>query len=117
MIVTGIAYEHLEKERSNSPEDSFVRSSVTYKKSGKEEVFHVLYPAFFAEKATIDGVWAFESPVHEVVALNLLPVYPGRKRLYISEEDEFLRPLQAADLSRLLLMVENIKSKGSYQYI
>ena len=113
MIVTGISYEHLEKERSNSPEDSFVRSSVTYEESGEEKVFHVLYPVVFAERATEDGIWTSESPVQEVVALNLLPLYPGRKRLYISEESEFRQPLQTADLSQLLSMVQDIKSKGS----
>ena len=116
MIVTGIAYEHLEKERSNSPEDSFVRSSVTYKESGEEKVFHVLYPAVFAKRATEEGVWPSESPIHEVIALNLLPLYLGRKRLYISEEAEFRQPLQNADLSKLLLIIQDIKSKGSYQY-
>ncbi|MBN8208045.1 hypothetical protein JI666_04740 [Bacillus sp. NTK071] len=114
MRLTHIAYEQLEKERSNSPEDSFVRSSVTYEEAGNQKTFYVLYPAIFALRAKEVGVWIAESPVHEVVALNLLPSYTGRKRLYISDESEFLLALEKADLSKLLEIVQEVKLNGFY---
>ena len=66
MRLINIAYEHLEKERSNSPEDSFVRSSVTYEEAGIQKTFYVLYPAIFATRASEEGVWTADSPVDEV---------------------------------------------------
>ncbi|MDP4552678.1 hypothetical protein Q9251_17500 [Alkalihalobacillus macyae] len=114
MRLINIAYEHLEKERSNSPEDSFVRSSVTYEEAGIQKTFYVLYPGIFATRAREEGVWTADSPVDEVVALNLLKRYTGRKRLYISEESEYLLALKEADLSNLLDIVQQIKVNGSY---
>lgn len=115
MRLINIAYEHLEKERSNSPEDSFVRSQVTYEDSGIQKTFHVLYPAIFATRAKEVGVWTDDSPVDEVVALNLLQRYPGRKRLYISDESEYLLALREADLSNLLEISQQVKLNGSYR--
>ncbi|WP_347549796.1 hypothetical protein ABFG93_20210 [Pseudalkalibacillus hwajinpoensis] len=116
MRVTNVAFEQLEKERSNSPEDSFVRSTVTYEQNGKMKTFHVLYPVIFAERAIEEGVWSRESTIHEAVALNLLPQYPGRKRLYLSGESEFLSSLKEADLSELFAAIQQIKLNGSYEY-
>ncbi|WP_226657329.1 hypothetical protein [Pseudalkalibacillus hwajinpoensis] len=109
MKIIDVTYEHLEKERSNSPEDSFVRSTVTYIHDGNEKKFHVLYPAIFSETAEAKGIWEYEVPLHEAIALNLLSSYPGRKRLYINSEDDFFSTLEKTNIPELYTTILNIK--------
>ncbi|MFK3958664.1 hypothetical protein [Guptibacillus hwajinpoensis] len=116
MRLTHVAFEELQKDRANSPEDSFVRSTITYEENGKVKRFHVLYPGVFAETA-IKEFWNYETPIHEAIALNLLSSYPNRKRLYISSENEFLDPLKKADLQELLTIIHEIKTTGLYLYL
>ncbi|PFG13678.1 hypothetical protein [Bacillus sp. es.036] len=113
MKVVDVTYEHLKKERSNSPEDSFVRSTVTYVQDGNEKRFHVLYPAIFGETAKAKGIWGYDLPLQEAVALNFLSFYPGRKRLYINTEEEFFRLLDKSDLSQLYASLAEIKKNKS----
>jgi hypothetical protein len=113
MKVVDVTYEHLKKERSNSPEDSFVRSTVTYVQDGNKKRFHVLYPAIFGEKALARGIWDYDLPLQEAVALNLLSFYPGRKRLYINSEEEFFHQLDKSNLSNLYASLAKIKRNKS----
>lgn len=113
MKVVDVTYEHLKKERSNSPEDSFVRSTVTYVQDGNEKRFHVLYPAIFGETAMAKGIWDYDIPLHEAIALNLLSFYPGRKRLYINSEEAFFQPLDKSNLSELYASLAEIKKNKS----
>lgn len=109
MKIIDVTYEHLKKERSNSPEDSFVRSTATYVQDGNEKKFHVLYPAVFGENAVAKGIWEYEAPLHEAIALILISSYPGRKRLYINSEDDFFSILEKTDLHELNTNLTNIK--------
>ncbi|WP_273837274.1 hypothetical protein [Guptibacillus sedimenti] len=113
MKVVDVTYEHLKKERSNSPEDSFVRSTVTYVQDGNKKRFHVLYPAIFGETAKAKGIWGYDLPLQEAVALNFLSFYPGRKRLYINTEEEFFRLLNKSDLAQLYASLAEIKKNKS----
>ncbi|MCA0990837.1 hypothetical protein [Pseudalkalibacillus hwajinpoensis] len=113
MKVVDVTYEHLKKERSNSPEDSFVRSTVTYVQDGTKKRFHVLYPAIFGETAKAKGIWGYDLPLQEAVALSFLSFYPGRKRLYMNTEEEFFRLLDKSDLSQLYASLIEIKKNKS----
>lgn len=110
MKIIDVTYEHLNKERSNSPEDSFVRSTVTYVQDGNQKEFHVLYPAIFGEAAKAKGLWEYEVALHEAIALNLISSYPGRKRLYLNSEDDFLNSLETTNLQELYTTIMNIKN-------
>ncbi|MFP3340067.1 hypothetical protein R0J91_18960, partial [Micrococcus sp. SIMBA_131] len=84
-----------------------------YVQNGNEKRFHVLYPAIFGETAMAKGIWNYDLPLQEAVALNLLSFYPGRKRLYINTEEEFFRPLDNSDLSQLYASLAEIKKNKS----
>ena len=112
MKIIDVTYEHLTKERSNSPEDSFVRSTATYVQDGNEKKFHVLYPAIFGEVAETKGIWEYDVPLHEAIALNLLPSYLGRKRLYINREADFFSMLEKTNLHELYMTITNMKKQN-----
>lgn len=91
----------LEKEKSNTSEDFFNRSEITYTEDGTEKTLHVLYVRYFDEifpeftPFKQDPVFtAGEKDVYfkDIVALVCLLKNPGlrqRKRLYLSSQQEF----------------------------
>lgn len=116
MRITNVTGEQLEKDRSNSPEDSFARATVTYEVKGKEKTFSVLYPIFFQQRAIDEGLVGEETSIHEVIAMSFFEKYPDRKRVYISEEAEFLACLKETDTERLHAKLNELKTNGSYNY-
>ena len=103
----------LEKEKSNTSEDFFNRSEVTYIEDGQEKTLHVLYVRYFDEIfheftpykqdpiITLDEI---EVSFKEIVALVCLLKNPGlrsRKRLYINSKYEFASYFQDLNFTKL----------------
>ena len=99
-ILKCIGYE-LEKEKSNSPEDYFTRSSVTYKQNGKIKEFQIIYIRYFEEvllgqeevMVRVEELLT-DYTLKDIVALLFLlqnPSYQERKRVYINSETVFMQ--------------------------
>jgi hypothetical protein len=125
VIIQSIAGEELEKSKSNSPEDFFTRSSVTFI-AGKEQekTLSVLYLRFFEEK--LSDLTPFDSDplfdvngrtIHfrEIVALVSLmnqPKFQDRHRIYINEEEDFTALFKGTKADELKKMVTTLLSEG-----
>ncbi|MCA0985841.1 hypothetical protein [Guptibacillus algicola] len=108
MQITNIAGGQLEKDRSNSPEDSFSRCTVSYEAEGDEKHFSVLYPLIFEDKAKDEGLFTADEPVREMIAVCFFERYPKRKRVYVSDEAEFLEALKSMDKERIVSKLNEI---------
>lgn len=121
-----IGYE-LEKEKSNTSEDFFNRSEVTFIVDGKERTLHVLYVRFFDEQFheftpyqqnPIFTHGETEVTLKDIVALVCLLKNPGlrnRKRLYINSKQEFASYFQDINYDKLPEMVLAIKEKKNFE--
>ena len=101
MLIKQAAGYELEKEQSNTSEDFFNRSEVTFVEDGNIKTLHVLYVRFFDE--LIGSITPYETEpifqaasrdiyLRDVVALACLlknPGYRHRKRVYINVQKEF----------------------------
>lgn len=126
LIKQCVGYE-LEKEKSNTSEDFFNRSEVTFVEDGKEKTLHVLYVRYFDE--LIGSITPFESdPVfkagarevylRDLVAMAALlknPGYRHRKRVYINVQREFADIFNGLDFNKLPEIVEGIEQKGAFE--
>lgn len=126
LIKQCVGYE-LEKEKSNTSEDFFNRSEVTFVENGKEKTFHVLYVRFFDE--LIGSITPYEAdPVfkagsrevylRDLVAIAALlknPGYRHRKRVYINVQKEFADIFNGLEFSKLPEIFESIEQKGSFE--
>lgn len=117
----------LEKEKSNTSEDFFNRSEVTFIEDGEEKTLHVLYVRFF------DAVCHEFTPykqdpiiVHEetevsfkdIVALVCLLKNPGlrsRKRLYINSKHEFASYFQDINFNKLPEIFIALKQQKGFE--
>lgn len=126
LIKQCVGYE-LEKEKSNTSEDFFNRSEVTFVENGKEKTLHVLYVRFFDE--LIGSITPYEAdPVfkagsrevylRDLVAIAALlknPGYRHRKRVYINVQKEFADIFNWLEFSKLPEIFESIEQKGSFE--
>jgi hypothetical protein len=126
LIKQCVGYE-LEKEKSNTSEDFFNRSEVTFLEDGKEKTLHVLYVRYFDEM--LETVTPFKSdPVfkagskdvflRDVVALAALlknPGYRHRKRVYINIQKEFADLFKGLEVSKLPEIVEGVEQRGAFE--
>ena len=126
LIKQCVGYE-LEKEKSNTSEDFFNRSEVTFVEDGKEKTLHVLYVRYFDE--LIGSITPYEvDPVfkagsrgvnlRDLVAITALlknPGYRHRKRVYINVQKEFADIFTGLDFSKLPEIFESIEQKGSFE--
>lgn len=126
LIKQCVGYE-LEKEKSNTSEDFFNRSEVTFVENGKEKTLHVLYVRFFDE--LIGSITPYEDdPVfkagsrevylRDLVAIAALlknPGYRHRKRVYINVQKEFADIFNGLEFSKLPEIFESIEEKGSFE--
>ncbi|MGJ7909318.1 hypothetical protein [Neobacillus sp. LXY-1] len=117
----------LEKEKSNTSEDFFNRSEVTFVENGEEKTLHVLYVRYFDESfqeftpfqsdpiITQDGL---EVAFKDIVALVCLLKNPGlraRKRVYINSKYEFASYFQDVDFEKLPEIFISLKQKNGYE--
>lgn len=117
----------LEKEQSNTSEDFFNRSEVTFTEDGEEKTLHVLYVRYFDE--IIQEFTPYEqNPImvqdgtevyfKDIVALVCLLKNPGlrrRKRLYINSKYEFASYFQAINFDKLSEIFLALKQNKGYQ--
>ncbi|WP_257347788.1 hypothetical protein [Pseudalkalibacillus decolorationis] len=125
MIITSCNGYELEKSQSNSPEDFFNRSEVTYTvKSGKERTFALLYLRYFDD--LIGELTPFnENPIYEInnqsvhlkdviglIALYQHPEYEKRHRVYINDNQQFADLFEGIEPDQLKHMVTELYEKG-----
>ncbi|WP_043932898.1 hypothetical protein [Bacillus sp. EB01] len=126
LIKQSSGYE-LEKEKSNTSEDFFNRSELTYVEDGEERTLHVLYLRYFDEKFT-DFVPFENDPLFtvsgkdiyfkDIVALVCMIKNPGlrnRKRLYLHTQKEFAANFQGINYEKLPDIFEALIAKGSFE--
>ncbi len=126
LIKECIGYE-LEKEKSNTSEDFFNRSEVTFFEDAVEKTLHVLYVRYFDECiheftlyqqnpiVTKDDV---EVTFKDIVALVCLLKNPGlrnRKRLYINSKHEFASYFQDINFDKLPEIVLTVKQNKHFE--
>jgi len=116
----------LEKEKSNTSEDFFNRSEITFEEDGKEKTLHVLYVRYFDELFSeftpfetepLFTTGANEIYFKDIVALICLIKNPSlrhRKRIYISSRAEFASYFQDIDFSKIHNIFEQIETQKSY---
>ncbi|MEO2074306.1 MAG: hypothetical protein ABGX20_02825 [Bacillus sp. (in: firmicutes)] len=116
----------LEKEKSNTSEDFFNRSEVTFIDNGEERTLHVLYVRYFDE--FLQELTPYkQDPIivqneneiffRDIVALCCLIKNPGlrnRKRLYINSKNEFASYFQDINFDKLPEVIHALKQKKSF---
>ncbi|WP_413309068.1 hypothetical protein AA0X95_11795 [Bacillus sp. 1P10SD] len=117
----------LEKEKSNTSEDFFNRSEVTFIDNGEEKTLHVLYVRYFDE--FLQELTPFkQDPIlvqneneiffRDIVALCCLIKNPGlrsRKRLYINSKNEFASYFQDINFEKLPEVFRALKEKKGFE--
>ena len=126
MIIKQCNGYELEKEKSNTSEDFFNRSEITFEEDGVEKTLHVLYVRYFED--LLSEFTPFESnpifsageravELKDMVALVCLLKNPGfrhRKRVYINTQMEFASYFQDVDFSKLPAIFDALGSQKSY---
>ncbi|MBT2698885.1 hypothetical protein J7E79_15915 [Bacillus sp. ISL-40] len=117
----------LEKEQSNTSEDFFNRSIVTFSEDGEEKTLHVLYVRYFDEffheftPYKQDPIMVQENNevlFKDIVALVCLLKNPGlrsRKRLYINSKQEFASYFQDINYNKLPEIFLSLNQKKEYE--
>ena len=123
MLINQCGGYELEKEKSNTSEDFFNRSEVTFVDEGEEKTLHVLYLRYFDEMFNEftpyqqDPIFD-EVEFKEIVALVCLIKNPGlrhRKRVYINSKHEFAAYFQDIDFNKLPEIFQSLKQNKSYE--
>jgi hypothetical protein len=117
----------LEKEKSNTSEDFFNRSEVTFIEDGQEKTLHVLYVRYFDElfqeftpykQDPIIAQGTNEVYFKDIVALVCLLKNPGlrrRKRLYINSKHEFSSYFQDINFNKLPEVFVGIQQNKQFE--
>ena len=129
MLIKECKGYELEKEKSNTSEDFFNRSEVTFVENGQEKTLHVLYVRYFDELFQEFTPYK-QDPVinqgnHDVyfkdlVALVCLLKNPGlrsRKRLYINAKNEFASYFQDINFNKLPEVFQCIQQNKGFELI
>ncbi|MBI0576205.1 hypothetical protein IEC97_02430 [Neobacillus cucumis] len=123
MLINQSGGYELEKEKSNTSEDFFNRSEVTFVDEGEEKTLHVLYLRYFDEMFNEftpyqqDPIFD-EVEFKEIVALVCLIKNLGlrhRKRVYINSKHEFAAYFQDIDFNKLPEIFQSLKQNKSYE--
>jgi len=126
LIKQSKGYE-LEKEKSNTSEDFFNRSEVTYAENGEEKTLHVLYVRYFDQvmneftpfqQDPIFHVQGMDVCFKDIVALVCLlknPGLKGRKRLYINSKHEFSSYFEGINFEKLPEIFLELKQNKGYE--
>ncbi|MBD1378668.1 hypothetical protein [Metabacillus arenae] len=119
MIVKHYQGIELVKERSNSPEEFFNLSQVTYEEKQVLKTFSVLYLRYFEEKLieekpdfqkSIIEDFSEKGTFKDLFALTILAnngKFTTRKRLYINDYDEFLAYVTEMNLKEVKMLLNH----------
>ena len=125
-IISCRDYE-LEKAKSNTSEDFFNRSEITFIEDGKEKTLHVLYIRYFDEifneftpfkQDPIFGEGDNSVYFKDIVALVCLlkdPDLRHRKRLYVNSKQEFAAYFKEIDYKKLPEIFASLQQKKGYE--
>ncbi|MEH7356012.1 hypothetical protein V7150_21000 [Neobacillus drentensis] len=117
----------LEKEKSNTSEDFFNRSEVTFVENGEEKTLHVLYVRYFDQifseftpyqQDPVIVKEGIEVNFKEIVALVCLLKNPGlrsRKRLYINSKQDFAAYFQDINFNKLPEIILALKQNNGFE--
>ncbi|WP_096202323.1 hypothetical protein [Bacillus sp. FJAT-45350] len=117
--------KELEKEKPNTSEDFFNRSTVRYVDGGQEKEFNLLYVRYFDELVSdftpyesdpIFTVGAREVTFKDIVALVCLAKnqgYKEKKRIYLNDQKEFGQMFHGVNYDKVSQMFEELESKGA----
>ncbi|MFV8829376.1 hypothetical protein [Alkalihalobacterium sp. APHAB7] len=127
MIILKAEGIELEKEKPNTSEDFFNRSTVTYTDNGQEKELNVLYVRFFDEQSSEISPFK-EDPIlatnqreitfKDIVALVCLLQNPGnkeKKRVYINELKEMESLFRDVDPEQIKGIMNNLVTQGKSQ--
>jgi hypothetical protein len=124
-ITDCIGYE-LEKEKSNTSEDFFNRSEVSFIDHSEEKTLHVLYVRYFDEFfqeftpyqqnpiLTKDDIQVTFKDIVALVCLIKNPGLRNRKRLYINSKQEFASYFQDIDFDKIPEIVFSVKQNNKF---
>lgn len=127
MLIKKCTGYELEKEQSNTSEDFFNRSEITYEEDGVEKTLHVLYVRYFDQLFTNftpyeqDPIFTKGSKelfLKDIVALACLITNPGnrhRKRVYISSEREFSAIFANLNFEKLEEVFSALSAEKTYK--
>ncbi|WP_090744714.1 hypothetical protein [Mesobacillus persicus] len=127
MFIKQCSGYELEKEKSNTSEDFFNRSEVTFLDDGEEKTLHVLYLRYFDElinkftpyeQDPIFKAGSREVSFKEIIAITCLlknPELRHRKRVYINSEREFDLLFQGLDFSKFAELFQHIEENKGYE--
>ncbi|PLS16425.1 hypothetical protein CVD28_18220 [Bacillus sp. M6-12] len=119
----------LEKEKSNTSEDFFNRSEVTYIENGQEKTLHVLYVRYFDENVLsatpysenplfkAGGTEVYLKDIAGIVCLLSNPGFRLRKRVYINSEKEFFSYFENMNYQKLEELFAGIVNKNGYEVV
>lgn len=128
MIIKDCRGYQLEKAQSNSPEDFFNQSEVTYIEDGEEKTFRVLYVRYFEEFVkeftpyaanplfTAGGKEIYLYDIAAIVCLLTTPDFRKRKRVYINQKREFASIFEGVNFERLPEIFEALQQKKEYKF-
>ncbi|PLT34821.1 hypothetical protein [Bacillus sp. V5-8f] len=129
MVIRECKGYELEKAQSNSPEDFFNRSTVTYIEDGEEKTLHVLYVRYFDEFINeftpYSGNPLFSTAgrlifLYDIVALVCLVKNPGfksRRRAFINSKQEFISYFNGVDLGKLPEVFESLGQHKEFRLV
>lgn len=127
MIIKKCTGYELEKERSNTSEDFFNRSELTFIDEGVEKTLHVLYLRYFDENFSefvpfendplfqAEGKEVFFKDIVALVCMIKNPGLRNRKRLYLHTQKEFAEFFKGIDFSKVPEIFQSLEKKGSYE--
>ena len=108
MFIKQCSGYELEKEKSNTSEDFFNRSEVTFLDDGEEPY----------EQDPIFKAGSREVFFKEIIAITCLlknPELRHRKRVYINSEREFVLLFQGLDFSKFAELFQHIEENKGYE--
>ncbi|MCM3566739.1 hypothetical protein [Neobacillus mesonae] len=127
MLIKECKGYELEKEKSNTSEDFFNRSELTFVEDGVEKTLHVLYVRYFDEifpeftPFQQDPVFSgdgYEVNFKDIVALVCLlknPELRERKRLYINSKNEFASYFKEINFDRFSEIFSALQQGKGYE--
>ncbi|MFD3446165.1 hypothetical protein ACFDTO_16345 [Microbacteriaceae bacterium 4G12] len=127
MIIQSYNGYELVKAQSNTSEDYFNRSEVTYTHNGEEKTLHVLYIRYFEEQLAqftpftgnpVFQVGERDILFREMLALACLlknPEFANRKRIYMNTQEELSVYMDEENIEKTKQAIEKINNGGSVE--